>query len=158
MGGHEVIVDELTVVDDEALAALRALIPQLSSSAEEFTPEEMAAVTGSPATQLLVARDEGGAIIGSLTLVVFALPTGRRAWIEDVVVDDAARGQGVATALVQAALERAARSGARTVDLTSRPEREEANRLYLRLGFEVRSTNVYRRVLETPPQRESSEA
>ena len=79
----------------------------------------------------------------SLVCVVL-LPTGVRAWIEDVVVDEEARGAGVAGALVQAALERAEQEGARTVDLTSRPDREAANRLYLRLGFERRETNVYR--------------
>jgi len=73
-----------------------------------------------------------------------------RAWIEDVVVDEAGRGQGVGAALVQAALERSAERGARTVDLTSRPSREAANRLYLRLGFETRDTNVYRKDLAGP--------
>jgi ribosomal protein S18 acetylase RimI-like enzyme len=78
------------------------------------------------------------------------LPTGVRAWIEDVVVDDGSRGAGVASALVAAALERAQEQGARTVDLTSRPDREAANRLYVRLGFERRETNVYRRTLRLP--------
>jgi ribosomal protein S18 acetylase RimI-like enzyme len=85
-----------------------------------------------------------------LTLAVFTVPTGVRAWIEDVVVDDGARGAGVASALVQSALEHADRQGARTVDLTSRPQREAANRLYVRLGFERRETNVYRRTLGQP--------
>jgi ribosomal protein S18 acetylase RimI-like enzyme len=72
-----------------------------------------------------------------------------RAWIEDVVVDETARQRGVAASLVQAALERAEAQGARTVDLTSRPDREAANRLYVRMGFEVRATNVYRRTLDS---------
>ena len=83
-----------------------------------------------------------------LTLAAFQIPTGVRAWIEDVVVDAAARGSGAAAALVQAALDHSAELGARTVDLTSRPDREAANRLYLRMGFETRRTNVYRRTLE----------
>ena len=95
------------------------------------------------ATTLFVARSEG-AIVGMLTLASFQVPTGVRSWIEDVVVDEAARGQGAAVALVQAALDESARLGSRTVDLTSRPHREAANRLYLRMGFEVRQTNVYR--------------
>jgi ribosomal protein S18 acetylase RimI-like enzyme len=82
-----------------------------------------------------------------LTLVTFEIPTAVRAWIEDVVVDETARERGVAASLVQAALERAEAQGARTVDLTSRPDREAANRLYLRMGFEARATNVYRRTL-----------
>ena len=99
------------------------------------------------ATTLFVARDDG-AIVGMLTLATFQIPTGVRAWIEDVVVDDAARGTGVAAALVQAALDLSAEVGARTVDLTSRPDREAAHRLYPRMGFETRQTTVYRRTLE----------
>ena len=86
--------------------------------------------------------------MGSLTLAVFRIPTGFRAWIEDVVVDDGARGVGVGEALVAAAIDRSRSLGAKTVDLTSRPSREAANRLYVRMGFESRSTNVYRRSLE----------
>jgi ribosomal protein S18 acetylase RimI-like enzyme len=98
---------------------------------------------------LLLATDSerGGAIVGSMTLVLFRIPTGMRAWIEDVVVDAEARGAGVGAALNRRALQIAADRGARTVDLTSRPSREAANRLYRRLGFEPRSTNVYRRAL-----------
>jgi ribosomal protein S18 acetylase RimI-like enzyme len=93
---------------------------------------------------LFVARDGSGAVVGSLTLALFRVPTGVRAWIEDVVVDEAARGSGAGAALVAAALDRAAAAGARTVDLTSRPSREAANRLYRRVGFVERVTNVYR--------------
>jgi ribosomal protein S18 acetylase RimI-like enzyme len=83
-------------------------------------------------------------VIGTLTLALFRIPTGVRAWIEDVVVDEAARGRGAGEALTREALRLAEEAGARTVDLTSRPEREAANRLYQRLGFERRSTSVYR--------------
>jgi len=98
----------------------------------------------SPSSILLIARDHGGAVVGTLTLAVFRIPTGVRALIEDVVVDGRARGLGTGTALVGAALARARGAGARTVDLTSRPTREDANRLYLRMGFRARETNVYR--------------
>jgi ribosomal protein S18 acetylase RimI-like enzyme len=91
-----------------------------------------------------VARDDTGTIVGSLTLVLFRIPTAIRAWIEDVVVDESARGRGVGEALSREALRVAADAGARTVDLTSRPSREAANRLYQRLGFKQRDTNVYR--------------
>ena len=95
---------------------------------------------------LLIARDERDQdrIVGSLTLAMFRIPTGYRAWIEDVVVDDQARGKGVGRALNEAALAEAQRRGAKDVSLTSRPSREAANRLYLRIGFEARETNVYR--------------
>jgi ribosomal protein S18 acetylase RimI-like enzyme len=138
------VVSEVTTVTPEIVGALSALVPQLSSSAPAPTHADLAAVATSPATVLLVARDNQGVIVGSLTLVVFRAPTGPRAWIEDVVVDTSTRGQGIGAALVREALDRAASAGARTVDLTSRPSREAANRLYLRLGFEQRETNVYR--------------
>jgi ribosomal protein S18 acetylase RimI-like enzyme len=136
-------VEEVTKVDDELVAAFERLVPQLSSSSPPPTERELAAIVTSRATVLFVARDEGE-IIGSLSLVLFRIPTGLRAWIEDVVVDEAARGKGVGEALNHAAIEHAAKAGAKTVDLTSRPSRAVANRLYQRLGFKPRETNVYR--------------
>jgi len=138
-----VSVSIATEVDDELVQALTALLPQLSSSAPPPTAEDLAEIIASPATDLLVARLDGR-IVGSLTLAVFRIPTGVRAWIEDVVTDEAARGRGVGTALNRFALERARERGAKTVDLTSRPSREAANRLYQRIGFAARTTNVYR--------------
>jgi len=138
------VVTEVTAVTPEIVDALATLVPQLSSSAPAPTDAEIDDIATSPATVLFVARDADGAIVGSLTLVVFRAPTGPRAWIEDVVVDTSTRGQGIGAALVRTALDRAASEGARTVDLTSRPSREAANRLYVRLGFEQRETNVYR--------------
>jgi ribosomal protein S18 acetylase RimI-like enzyme len=142
-------VEECESVTDELVEAMAGLIPQLSSSSPPPTAEELSEIVGSDATHLLLARDGdgpglGGRIVGSMTLAVFRIPTGVRAWIEDVVVDGDARGQGVGESLNRAALDVAARRGARTVDLTSRPSREAANRLYQRIGFVERETNVYR--------------
>ena len=137
-------VDEVTEVDDELVLAFERLTPQLSSSNPPPTRDELEAIVASPATVLFVARDGDNPILGSLTLAVFRIPTGLRAWIEDVVVDESARGMGVGAALNEAALDHARSVGARTVDLTSRPSREAANRLYQRLGFVERETNVYR--------------
>ena len=137
------VVSEAHEVTPDLVAAVARLVPQLSSSSPPPTAEELREIVESPATIFLVAR-EGDQILGVLTLVVFRIPTGVRAWIEDVVVDDAARGKGVGEALNKAALDEAARRQAKTVDLTSRPSREAANRLYKRLGFEPRDTNVYR--------------
>jgi len=146
----EVEVVEVVEVTPEVVAAFGRLIPQLSSSNPPPSAEALAAIARSEACALLVARDpdRGGEIVGSLTLAMFPIPTGRRAWIEDVVVDGEARGRGVGEALSRDAVQRAAAAGARTVDLTSRPSREAANRLYLRLGFVERDTNVYRFTLE----------
>jgi ribosomal protein S18 acetylase RimI-like enzyme len=137
-------VAQVTEVTDEVVAAIGALLPQLSSSAPPPTRETIEEIVTSPATVLLVARDEYETIVGTLTLAVFRIPSGVRAWIEDVIVDDAARGQGAGEAMTKVALEVAAAAGARTVELTSRPSRLAANRLYLRLGFQQRETNVYR--------------
>jgi ribosomal protein S18 acetylase RimI-like enzyme len=143
-----VTVSEATEVTDELVEAFVLLIPQLSSSSPPTSRQELTAIVESEADTLFVARDRDGRIVGSLTLAVFRIPTGVRAWIEDVVVDGAARGQGVADALVDAAVAKAGSAGARTVDLTSRPTREAANRLYVRKGFELRTTNVYRYVVD----------
>jgi ribosomal protein S18 acetylase RimI-like enzyme len=146
VAGSGIQVEEVQAVDDALMEAMVTLVPQLST-APPPTVAEMEAIVASPASVLLAARDEDGSIVGSLTLALFRVPTGMRAWIEDVVVDGRTRGKGVGAALVEAALTHAAAAGARTVDLTSRPSREDANRLYVRLGFETRNTNVYRRRL-----------
>jgi len=139
-----ITVVEAESVDDELVEALGRLIPQLSRSTPPTGRPELEEMVGAPGTHLLVARERAGKIVGTLTLVVFRIPTGVRAWIEDVVVDEAMRSQGVGEALTLRALEVAAIAGARTVELTSRPSREAANRLYRRMGFEARDTNVYR--------------
>jgi ribosomal protein S18 acetylase RimI-like enzyme len=141
-----IAVEAAASVDDDLVAAVGSLIPQLSSSSPPPSKEALARIVDSPGATLFVARDEDR-IVGMLTLITFEIPTAVRAWVEDVVVDETARGHGVAASLVRAALERAEARGARTVDLTSRPDREAANRLYLRMGFETRATNVYRRTL-----------
>lgn len=137
-------ITEVTEITPELVGAFERLIPQLSSSNPPPTADELRSIARSEASILLVAEDDDGTILGSLTLVLFRIPTGLRAWIEDVVVDRAARGRGVGEALNQAALDRARQDGASTVDLTSRPSREAANRLYRRLGFVERETNIYR--------------
>ncbi len=130
-------------VTDEVVEAFARLIPQLSSSNPPPSRSQLELLVSSEASTLFVARVEGR-IVGSLTLATFRIPTGVRAWIEDVVVDESARGHGVGEALNRAALDLARSEGAITVELTSRPSREAANRLYLRMGFVVRDTNVYR--------------
>lgn len=140
-------VDVASTVDDDLVAAFERLIPQLSTSSPPPSRAELEEIVGSPATHVILARDDAGVIVGTLTLVLFRIPTGVRAHIEDVVVDGAAvRGKGLRTGerLTTFALDLARKAGAKTVDLTSRPSREDANRLYQRLGFVQRETNVYR--------------
>lgn len=145
MSRTDVVVEEITDPSPEDRAALSGLLPHLSS-VDPPDADALASIARSSATTLLCVRI-GGRIVGTLTLVTFPLLTGVRAWIEDVVVEPEARGRGVATALIEEALRRAKRQGSRTVELTSRPSRTEANRLYERLGFERRETNVYRKTL-----------
>jgi ribosomal protein S18 acetylase RimI-like enzyme len=144
-----VTITEAKEVDVDLVSAFERLTPQLSSSASPPSADELAAIISQPGTTLFVARDDDShAIVGSLTLVTFPIPTGMRAWIEDVVVDSAAGGQRLGERLSQAALDKARSLGCRTVELTSRPSREAANHIYKKLGFEVRETNVYRFTLE----------
>lgn len=140
-------VEELTSVDHKTVEAIQRLMSQLSTSAPPVTVDVMTSVVSSPVNTVFVARD-GDDIVGTLTLVVFPIPTGVRAWIEDVVVDESARGNGIGDDLIAAAVEKSQRLGARSIDLTSRPAREAAHRLYLKAGFIVRETNVYRYSIE----------
>jgi ribosomal protein S18 acetylase RimI-like enzyme len=142
-------IAEIAEVDADLVEAFARLVPQLSTSSPPPGRDLLTEIVASDASVLLVARADSDRIVGSLTLAMFRVPTGLLAWIEDVVVDEVARGTGAGEALVTAALERARLAGAKSVDLTSRPSREAANRLYQRLGFESRSTNVYRFSLES---------
>jgi ribosomal protein S18 acetylase RimI-like enzyme len=139
--------DELS---DELVDGFRRLLPQLSSSAAIPDAEVVKEILSSNATTVLVARDNEG-IVGLLTLAVFRAPSGLRAWIEDVVVDEAVRGRGIGEALTREAVRLAGERGARTVDLTSRPSREAANGMYEKVGFRKRETNVYRYEPESAP-------
>ena len=148
MAGRSASVEVVVATEatDEIVAAVARLLPQLSSSATSVDKSALAEIIAAPSTLILLARDpsKGGEIIGTLTLVVFRIPTATRAWIEDVVVDSDARGRGVGERLTQEAIPLATERGARTIELTSRPSREAARRLYERLGFTVRDTGVYR--------------
>ena len=141
-------IEEALVADGELVAAFRRLLPQLSASAKEIEAHDLESIVASPATMLLMARDENDEYVGTLTLVLFRSPSGARGWIEDVIVDENSRGNGVGEALVDEAIRQAQKANARTLDLTSNPTREAANRLYVRCGFEERTTNVYRFSLE----------
>lgn len=144
-------------VTPQLVEAFARLVPQLSSSSPPPTADDLAEIVDNPHSVLFLAVDttiegvaEGVAdgavesVIGALTLAFYRLPTGLKAWIEDVVVDEAGRGRGVGAALNEAAIDEARRRGAKHVSLTSRPSREAANRLYQRLGFDRYETNVYR--------------
>ncbi len=136
-------VEILSEVTSEVVEAFGRLLPQLSSSATPLDEAALTALVDAPASTVLLAKLDGQ-LVGTLTLAMFPIPTGRRAWIEDVVVDEAARGKRVATSLIDEAIRLAREYGARTVDLTSRPSRVSAGQLYERIGFVQRDTRMYR--------------
>jgi ribosomal protein S18 acetylase RimI-like enzyme len=139
----DIRVEVLGQVTDDVVAAFGRLLPQLSRSAQPLDEMALRRLVSCETNTVLVASSEDS-IVGTLTLVMFPVPSGLRARIEDVVVDESARGQGVGALLTQEALRLAHEAGARTVDLTSRPDRDAANRLYQRLGFRLRTSQVYR--------------
>lgn len=141
-------IDEVSELSDTLLLGVQRLLPHLAPSAPPLTRERLQEIVSSEACRLLVARSEAGEVVGMLILATYPIATGRRFWIEDVVVSPAARGQGIGEALVRRGMELAGADGGEAVDLTSRPSREAANRLYVRLGFRLRETNVYRLELE----------
>jgi ribosomal protein S18 acetylase RimI-like enzyme len=134
-------IEQVTEADDELVEVIRGLLPQLSEARTPPTLEQLAETVAGET--MLVARNDEGAIIGTLTLITYRVSSGLKARIEDVIVDHDARGQGIGEALTREAMRRATDAGARMVELTSMPYREAANRLYRRLGFVNKRTNVY---------------
>ena len=132
---------------DDLYTAFQSLIPQLTSSCEIPTQEELKSILEANATKLLIAVDDSirpERIVGILTLIIYRIPTGHVARIEDVVVEEETRRQGIGKLLVEAALRQAREAGVKAVDLTSNSARVAANELYLNIGFKKRSTNLYR--------------
>ena len=138
------VISELTEPSSTALESINQLLPQLSSKASLITMERLSELVGSGSTMIFICTNEEAKIVGMLSLVIMKIPTGNKAWVEDVVVDQNARGQGLGKALMDHALEEAGKLGVKTIDLTSRPSRKNANRLYQSLGYQIRETNVYR--------------
>lgn len=139
-------VEAATEATPRLVRALAALLPQLSPNLAKPTQKKVKALLADPATTLLVAQD-GDAIIGTATLVVYTTPAWVKARIEDVVVDENVRGRGIGEALVRACIEEARKRSVQVLELQSAQWREVANRLYPRLGFELRESNVYRMTL-----------
>ncbi|HJY78892.1 MAG TPA: GNAT family N-acetyltransferase [Burkholderiales bacterium] len=144
----QIEVSIATEATDEVVDAFSRLIPQLSTTASPPDRALIAEIIAAPSNTVLLARDrsDGAKIVGTLTLVMFRIPTALRAWIEDVVVDASVRGRGVGEVLTEEAVRIAHARGARTIDLTSRRSRQAAHRLYEKVGFAVRDTSVYRYV------------
>ena len=139
------VIEKIIQFTEELFHAMQHLIPLLGAHKVPPSREELAALLASEGCTLLVARDpeSNGRIIGTLCLNVYRVPTGVRSIIEDVVVDESMRRKGIGEALMRRALDLAREAGASGVSLSSRPDREAANRLYQAMGFELRKTNAY---------------
>jgi len=129
--------------DNELLEAFQRLVPQLTSNNPAPTMEDLALLVRDSSSTLMVARTDSGLIVGALTLAVYRVPTGVRSIIEDVIVDESARGMGIGESLMNYAIDLARDKGAQNISLTSNPIREAANKLYLSVGFKKRETNAY---------------
>jgi len=136
-------IEVATEATAELVDAFRRLIPQLTNNNSPPSLDQLTALVNSEASTLLLARAGDASILGALSLTVYRVPTGIRAIIEDVIVDESARGQGVGAALLRRAMDIARTRGATQITLTSNPNRTAANRLYTQAGFKLRQTNAY---------------
>ncbi len=144
---HMISVEQVKIINPELMQAVQGLFPQLTNFSPMPDEADLLEIINSPVSSLWIAKNDGEQIIGMLSLAIYKTTTGVHAWIEDVVVDQKARRQGVAAQMTGAALQFSIQNGAKAVSLTSRPEREAANQLYQKLGFELVSTNLYRKIL-----------
>ena len=136
-------IEVVTQADEELYQAFQSLIPQLTNNNPPPSLSDLAAIVQNASSTMLVARNEERKIVGTLTLAAYRVPSGVRSMIEDVVVDNSARGQGIGEALVKRAIEVAREKGVQYISLTSSSAREAANRLYMKVGFKKRETNAY---------------
>ena len=136
-------IELVSQANDELYEAFQRLVPQLTNNNPPPSLNDLTALVRDSSSTLMVARNDHGEIIGALTLTVYRVPTGNRSIIEDVIVDNSARGQGIGEALIKHAIEVAREKGASNISLTCNPMREAANRLYQRMGFKKRETNAY---------------
>lgn len=140
-------IEQIKAINPKLILAIQRLFPQLTNTSPIPDEAALLEIINSEASSLWIAKNESGQIIGMLCLAIYQTPSGVHAWIEDVVVDQKARRQGAAAQMTKSAIEFAFQHGAKAVNLTSRPERQAANQLYQSLGFELVSTNLYRKNL-----------
>ena len=140
----EFYIEKLETFSSELIAVLNKLLMQLNNEASPLIKADIEQMISSPTNSLFVARrSDNKEIVGMITLIIYRIPVWKKAWIEDIVVDEEYRKHGIGTKLIQHAIEIAKASGVLSLNFTSRPGKEAANRLYERLGFEKRETNVY---------------
>lgn len=138
------VIEAATAATSEVVEALSRLLPQLNPDLPVLTMERLDRVVNDPATTLLIARDDEDLVVATATVLVYTTPAHVKARIEDVVVDESARGKGVGEELVRHCIEVAREGGAEIVELQSARWRQAANKLYPKIGFELRESNLYR--------------
>lgn len=141
-------IRKISRINNKLFKAVLRLLPQLSPESELPSRERVETILKAEGTQFFIAELDNKEIAGILTLITYDLLSGIKVWIEDVVVDESQRGKGIGKELVLFAIAFARSHGAKTVELTSRSSRIAANQLYLKIGFSLRETNVYRYTLK----------
>lgn len=136
-------IREINRFSNRIFSAVAELLPQLAPGSEQPDKDRFKKILKSEGTHFFIAEDNKK-IVGVLTVVTYDLLSGTKVWIEDVVVDESQRGKGYGESLVLFAIDFTRSIGAESIDLTSKPSRTAANQLYLKLGFKIRQTNVYR--------------
>ena len=140
----EFYIEQVKVFSPELVEALNTLLKQLASDVASLTKEDIENMISSKSNRLFVARkSDDKKIVGMLTLIIYRIPVWKKAWLEDIVVDKEYRSKGIATKLIEHAIGAAKADKVLSLNFTSNPERIEANKLYERLGFKKRNTNVY---------------
>ena len=145
----EIVIEQLKTLSPGVTDMLNNLLVQLDSNSKKLADEDIREIIEGQSNRLFIAREpDGNKMIGMLTLIVYRIPVWKKGWIEDLVVDRAYRNKGIATKLIHYAVKNARAAGVSSLNFTSRPERKDANKLYQRLGFEKRNTNIYRMKLQ----------
>lgn len=123
--------------------AIVHLLRQLTTKGRQINPNDLDHLIASENSHLFVAMDDNGNLAGMITVGIYEAPTGRKGWIEDVVVDEAYRGRGIGKQLTLHAIDFAKQQFVNQLSLTSNPGRVAANKLYPQTGFSLKETNVY---------------
>lgn len=145
----DIVIQQVTSFTPQTAESLRYLAKQLGKNYHELRDEDIKEMIASPNHFLFLAIDtKNDKPAGMILAMVYRIPYVRKGYLDDLVVDEAYRGNGLGTKLLQTALDIAHKRGAAYVDFTSRPKRGAGNNLYEKLGFQKRETNVYRKIFD----------
>jgi ribosomal protein S18 acetylase RimI-like enzyme len=137
-------IKEITNYHDRTKIEIDSLLELLLNKKASISASALQEIISSDSSHLFFAFDENKNCMGMLTVGIYISPTGKKAWIEDVVVGERFRGKGIGEALVKYAIDFVKEQKVHLLTLTSRPARIAANKLYMKLGFVKKETNVYK--------------